>query len=48
MERWYGEIVKNGVIYKMWLENEDSLEQRLKLMQENKLAGAAFWSSVRS
>ena len=30
----------------MWLEDEDSLEARLKLMQEYELAGAAFWSSA--
>ena len=29
----------------MWLEDADSLEQKLKLMQEKELAGAAFWSS---
>ncbi len=44
--QWYGEIEKGGVIYKMWLEDEDSLEARLKLMQEYELAGAAFWSSA--
>lgn len=43
--QWYGETVKNGITYKMWLENADSLEQKLKLMQEKELAGAAFWSS---
>lgn len=43
--QWYGEVTKDGVIYKMWLEDKDSLEQRLKLMQDKKLAGAAFWSS---
>ena len=44
--QWYGEVTKNGVIYKMWLEDGDSLEQRLKLMQNHSLAGAAFWSSA--
>lgn len=43
--QYYGEIEKNGVIYKMWLEDEASIEQKLKLMQKYKLAGAAFWSS---
>lgn len=43
--QWYGEVVKNGVTYKMWLEDGDSLEQRLKLLQSKSLAGAAFWSS---
>ena len=43
--QYYGEVVKNGVTYKMWLEDEASIEAKLKLMQEQKLAGAAFWSS---
>ena len=43
--QWYGETVKNGITYKMWLENPESLEQKLILMQEKGLAGAAFWSS---
>ena len=43
--QWYGEVTKNGVIYKMWLEDKDSLEQKLSLMQDKGLAGAAFWSS---
>ena len=43
--QYYGETKKNGIIYKMWLEDETSIEGKLKLMQEYKLAGAAFWSS---
>lgn len=43
--QWYGEIEKNGIVYKMWLEDETSLAERLKLMQAYELAGAAFWSS---
>lgn len=43
--QYYGEVVKKGITYKMWLEDEASIEAKLKLMQEYKLAGAAFWSS---
>lgn len=43
--QYYGEVVKNGITYKMWLEDESSIEAKLKIMQEYKLAGAAFWSS---
>ena len=43
--QYYGETVKRGVTYKMWLEDEVSIEKKLKLMQDYKLAGAAFWSS---
>lgn len=30
--------------YKIWLENEKSIEPKLKLMKENKLAGTAAWA----
>ena len=30
-------------LYKVWLEDNTSLEKRLKLVDDNKLAGAAFW-----
>lgn len=43
--QYYGEVVKGNTTYKMWLEDEASIEAKLKLMQEYKLAGAAFWSS---
>ena len=43
--QYYGEIEKRGVIYKIWLEDETSIEKKLALMQKYKLAGAAFWSS---
>lgn len=43
--QYYGEVTKNGVIYKMWLEDTTSLEKRLQQMKEYSLAGAAFWKS---
>ena len=33
-----------GTTYKIWLENEKSLEPKLKLMKEHKLAGTAAWA----
>ncbi len=30
--------------YKMWLEDEQSIEPKLKLMKEHKLAGTAAWA----
>lgn len=44
--QWYGELQQDGVIYKMWLEDSDSIEKKLALLQKYKLAGAAFWSSA--
>lgn len=33
-----------GVTYKIWLENEKSIEPKLKLMKKHKLAGTAAWA----
>ena len=44
--QFYGECTgTNGVIYKMWLEDNTSLEKRLQLLTKYELAGAAFWKS---
>lgn len=39
----YGEYEKDGKVYKIWLEDETSIEERLKLVQEYDLAGTAAW-----
>ena len=39
----YAEWTKDNVIYKVWLEDSSSMEERLKLVTGNSLAGAAFW-----
>lgn len=39
----YAEYEKDGATYKIWLEDEKSLEEKLKAVGEAKLAGAAFW-----
>lgn len=44
--QWYGELEKDNVIYKMWLEDGDSIGQKLQLLKEYSLGGAAFWSSA--
>ena len=33
----------NGCTYSMWLEDKDSIEQKMKLIQEYDLAGVACW-----
>jgi spore germination protein YaaH len=35
--------VKEGVTYKMWLEDELSLEKRIQLMKKYHLSGVAAW-----
>lgn len=39
----YSEFQADGVTYKVWLEDAQSAEARLKVVEENNLAGAAFW-----
>ena len=39
----YGEYTKDGSLYKMWLEDEKSLEQKMKAASDKNVAGLAFW-----
>ncbi len=39
----YAEWVEGDATYKVWLEDEAALENKLKLMKEYKLAGVAGW-----
>lgn len=39
----YAEWIADGATYKVWLEDEDALEAKLKLMKEHDLAGVASW-----
>lgn len=41
--QYYGEYEVEGSIYKVWLEEEKSIEEKMKLMKENNLAGVACW-----
>lgn len=41
--QFYASYEENGNKYEIWLEDSDSLEERLKVMKESKLAGCAFW-----
>ncbi len=41
--QFYGEATSGDTIYQIWLEDANSIEQRLKLMDEYSLAGASFW-----
>ncbi|MCF0145489.1 MAG: SH3 domain-containing protein [Eubacterium sp.] len=38
-----GSAEGEGVRYSIWMEDEKSLEEKLKLMDQYKLAGGAFW-----
>lgn len=39
----YCEYEEGGSLFRIWLEDEQSLEEKVKLVKENDLAGAAFW-----
>lgn len=39
----YVEYKQNGATYKMWIEDEKSIEAKLDLINQYQLAGAAFW-----
>lgn len=41
--QYYVEYENGGKTYKIWVENEASLEEKLKVMKDNSLAGAAYW-----
>lgn len=40
----YAKWESGGVTYEIWLEDEKSLEAKLDLMKQNKLAGTAAWA----
>lgn len=40
----YAEYEKNGVTYKVWIEDEKSIQCKLDLVKTYNLAGAGYWS----
>ncbi|MCP1102388.1 spore germination protein YaaH [Aequitasia blattaphilus] len=44
MKQYYASWTIENTTYRIWMENEASLEEKLKLMKENNLAGCAFWA----
>lgn len=43
LKQYYVEYQKNGIDYKMWIEDETSIKAKFDLMNKYKLAGAAYW-----
>lgn len=41
--QYYGEYANGESTYKVWLETSESLEEKLKVMKDHELAGAAYW-----
>lgn len=42
-KQYYAEYESGGKTYKIWLEEEKSLEEKLKVITENNVAGIASW-----
>lgn len=43
LKQHYGEFVEGDATFKMWLEDEKSLEAKLELIRDNDVAGIAGW-----
>ena len=43
LKQYVTEYTKNGTKYKVWIEDEKSIEAKLDLIEEYNLAGAAYW-----
>lgn len=41
--QYYAEYEEDGVVYKMWLEDEKSIAEKVKVAHEYELAGTAAW-----
>ncbi len=41
--QYYAEFKSDGATYKIWLEEETSLDKKLKVVFDKKVAGVAFW-----
>lgn len=42
-KQYYGQFEKDGAVYKMWLEEDESIEEKMKLIDKAKVAGVAGW-----
>ena len=40
---YYGEFEKDGAIYKIWLEDERSIEEKMKAIYDADVAGIGAW-----
>ena len=45
--QYYVEYKENNLTHKMWIEDEKSIREKLSIVTENNLGGAAFWVKDR-
>jgi spore germination protein YaaH len=41
--QYYAQYKSGGATYKIWLEEETSIQKKLEVVKENDVAGVAFW-----
>lgn len=41
--QYYAEFKKDGILYRCWLEDDKSIEKRMKAVSEENIAGVAAW-----
>lgn len=41
--QYFAQYINDGITYKIWLEDDESMELRLKEAKKQKLAGMSFW-----
>ena len=42
-KQYYVEIEYDGATYQMWMEEETSIEEKMKLIKQYELAGVSSW-----
>ncbi len=47
LKQYYVEYKEDGLVHKMWIEDEKSISEKLNLIQKYKLAGTAYWAKDR-
>lgn len=43
LKQYYTQFEKDGAIYKMWIEDEKSIKEKLSIIKEKDLQGVCFW-----
>lgn len=44
LKQYYTQFEKDGAVYKMWIEDEKSIKEKLALIKDKDLQGACFWA----
>lgn len=47
LKQYYVEYTQNGKTYKMWIEDEESIKNKVSLVKQYNLAGVAAWAKDR-